>query len=110
VAQRGTAGLRDSGERSGPRETVVGEGEAPKRREAGRPVREERAAPVTENSSREAAKRPMGAAEGRRPVEDLTAPSRVRILGAEVALVAAEIARSHVASSSSAAAIAAAEG
>jgi hypothetical protein len=76
----------------------------------GRPMREERAAPVTENSWREAAKRPMSAAERRRPVEDLTAASRVRILGAEVALVAAEMARSHVASSSAAAAIAAVEG
>jgi hypothetical protein len=69
----------------------------------GRPASEERRVPATESSSREAAKRSRSATEGRPPMEDLTAPSRVRVLGAEVDLVAAEMARSHAVSSSPAA-------
>jgi hypothetical protein len=85
--------------RGAPRDGEL-EGEAPERREAGKAREREEARPATESSSREAAKRSRSAAEGRPPVEDLTTPSRVRVLGAEVDLMAAEMARSHAASSS----------
>lgn len=79
VAERGAAGLGDGGEGGGPREAVVGEERRRSAGRRGRPASEERRAPATESSSRTGSGR--GATARRRPVVDLTAPSRVRVLG-----------------------------
>jgi hypothetical protein len=108
VADGAAAGPRDGGEGFGAREAVVGAGRRRRAGRRGRTASEERRAPAMESSSSDGT-RSKRAGEGRRPVEDLTAPSRVRVLGAEKGELGAFftdalMARSHAAPSSPAAA------